>query len=173
MSKLSCKICRNCPSSSGKEHRAGQSQTSRSADRCFVSTDKKRKKREKIPNKTAWPKKQNNPQHWGFNLEMSTLTESCRFYLEQQIPPQRSLSHFLIFPTSTCSAVSRSGSKKHPCLILCIAQGRKAMHVTQGVTYILFKSRKTDLNDLIFCYQSCSISRAPFHDLSRSSCLWS
>lgn len=46
------------------------------------------------------------------------------------------------------------------------------MHVTQGVTYILFKSRKTDLNDLIFCYQSCLISRAPFHDLSRSSCLW-
>lgn len=44
-SKLSCKICRNCPSSSEKEHRAGQSLTNRPADRWFVLTDKKRKKK--------------------------------------------------------------------------------------------------------------------------------
>lgn len=46
-SKLSCKICRNCPSSSEKEHRAGQSLTNRPADRWFVLTDKKRKKKYK------------------------------------------------------------------------------------------------------------------------------
>lgn len=39
------------------------------------------------------------------------------------------------------------------------------MHVTQGLTCILFKTRKTGLNDLIFCYQSFLVSRATFHDL--------